>query len=110
MKDLHATVSLVQIQYMDLLLFCFPYLLLLEPLELLLLLGPLLAPFVDVLLQLLVQLALLGLLAGLQEVSISPSEIKKGNIVSKVKEFNSMQGRRGVQVEIRRNEMKNGRI
>jgi hypothetical protein len=48
-------------------------LLLLEPLELLLFLGALLPPFVDVLLQLLVQLTLLGLLPGLQEVAVSPA-------------------------------------
>ena len=47
-------------------------LLLLEPLELLLLLGPLLAPLVDVLPQLLVKLALLRLLARAKEVPISP--------------------------------------
>ena len=47
-------------------------LLLLQPLELFLLLGPLFPPLVDVLLELLVKLALLGLLAGLEEVSISP--------------------------------------
>ena len=47
-------------------------LLLLQPLELFLLLGSLFPPFVDVLLELLVQLALLGFLAGLEEVSISP--------------------------------------
>ncbi len=47
-------------------------LLLLEPLELLLLLGPLLAPLVDVLPQLLVKLALLRLLARAEEVPISP--------------------------------------
>ena len=41
-----------------------------------LLLGALLPPFVDVLLQLLVQLALLRLLARLQEVPISPDSIK----------------------------------
>merc|ERR1711931_551389 len=46
-------------------------LLLLQPLELFLLLGSLFPPFVDVLLELLVQLALLGFLAGLEEVSIS---------------------------------------
>merc|ERR1711962_226049 len=39
--------------------------------QLLLLLGSLFPPFVDVLLELLVQLALLGFLAGLEEVSIS---------------------------------------
>ena len=49
-------------------------LLLLQPLELLFLLCPLFAPFVDVLLQLLVELALLGLLAGLQEVAVSPGK------------------------------------
>ena len=50
-------------------------LLLLEALELLLFLGALLPPFVDVLLQLLVQLALLRLLARLQEVPISPDDV-----------------------------------
>ena len=38
-------------------------------------LGALLPPLVDVLLELLVQLALLGLLSGLQEVSISPDGV-----------------------------------
>merc|ERR1712136_104470 len=46
-------------------------LLLLQPLELFLLLGPLFPPLVDVLLELLVKLTILGLLAGLEEVSIS---------------------------------------
>ena len=46
-------------------------LLLLEPLQLLLLLAPLLPPLVDVLPQLLVKLPLLCLLARLQEVSIA---------------------------------------
>ena len=48
------------------------HLLLLEPLQLFLFLGALFAPFVDVFLQLFVQLALLGLLAGSKEVAISP--------------------------------------
>jgi hypothetical protein len=47
-------------------------LLLLQPLEFLLFLCSLFPPFVDVFLQLLVQLTLLGLLAGLQEVAVSP--------------------------------------
>ena len=51
-------------------------LLLLEALQLLLFLGALLAPLVDVLLQLLVQLPLLRLLPRLQEVPISPDSHK----------------------------------
>jgi hypothetical protein len=49
-------------------------LLLLQPLQLLLLLGSLLPPFIDVLPKLFIKLSLLGLLPGLQEVSISPAE------------------------------------
>ena len=55
-------------------------LLLLEPLQLLFLLCTLLPPFVDVLLQLLVELTLLGLLSGLQEVAVSPEAIKSKEV------------------------------
>ena len=57
-------------------------LLLLQPLELFLLLGSLFPPFVDVLLELLVQLALLGFLAGLEEVSISPLKHDRSIFIS----------------------------
>ena len=57
-------------------------LLLLEALELLLFLGPLFPPFVDVLLQLLVQLSLLGLLPGLQEVGLASAGERAFSICS----------------------------
>ena len=61
-------------------------LLLLQPLELFLLLGSLFPPLIDVFFELLVQLALLGFLAGLEEVSISPSK-NKSHILLKCHQF-----------------------
>ena len=55
-------------------------LLLLQPFEFFLLLCPLFPPFVDVFAELLIQLPLLGLLASLEEISISPEQTAEGSL------------------------------